>query len=100
MQLVQDLPEGYLHFRSGGDASPSLAEAHQRWRRAVQPDVDAAILDGTLADAVDPQSVLFLTRILRLGLLLHRRSGLPDPDPDSWEHLMQLVVASFGPPRD
>jgi AcrR family transcriptional regulator len=91
------LLEAYVTAGRDPVIAGALAEAHQRWRRAVQPDVEAATLDGTLADAVDPQAVLFLTRILRLGLLLHRRSGLPDPDQDSWEHLMQLVVASFGP---
>jgi hypothetical protein len=49
-----------------------------------------------VADEVDPQAVLFLTRVLRLGLLLHRGSGLPGPDQEAWESLVARLVASFG----
>jgi hypothetical protein len=37
-------------------------------------------------------------RILNLGLLLHRGSGLPGPDAASWESLVDRIVASFGRP--
>lgn len=90
------LLEAYITASRDQVIAEALAEADQRWRHSVQPDVDAAIHDGTLAADVDPQAVLFLTRILRLGLLLHLGSGLPGPDQVSWEYLMKRVVASFG----
>jgi hypothetical protein len=40
--------------------------------------------------------VVFLVRILHLGLLLHRGSGLPGPDEGSWRVLVDRLVASFG----
>ena len=45
---------------------------------------------------VDPDAVLFLVRILNLGLLLHRGSGLPGPDADAWQALVARLVSSFG----
>jgi hypothetical protein len=42
--------------------------------------------------------VLFLVRILNLGLLLHRGSGLPGPDAAAWQSLVDRIVASFGRP--
>ena len=58
--------------------------------------METARADGTLADGVDEQAVLFLVRIIRLGLLLHRASGLPEPDAESWSDLVVRVVASLG----
>ncbi|MBK5223977.1 MAG: hypothetical protein JJE52_14120, partial [Acidimicrobiia bacterium] len=72
------------------------ADADERWRAANAPLVEAALLDGTVDDGVDPDAVLFLVRVLRLGLLLHRGSGLAGPDPDGWADLMARVIASFG----
>jgi hypothetical protein len=62
----------------------------------MEPLTEAALLDGTIDDDVDPEAVLFLVRILNLGLLLHRGSGLPGPDEESWRALVDRVVASFG----
>lgn len=52
--------------------------------------------DGTVSDDTDPEAVLFLVRILHLGLLLHRGSGLPGPDEAAWQALVGRIVASFG----
>ena len=43
--------------------------------------------------------MLFLVRVLRLGLLVHRGSGLPSPDPEGWHALMQRIVECFGDPH-
>lgn len=93
------LLEAYVNASRDPAIAEALTEADQRWRRAVAPDVDAAIHDGTVAADVDPQAVLFFTRILRLGLLLHRGSGLPSPDKDAWETLVMRLMASFGDPH-
>ena len=90
------LLETYVTARREPEVALALGEADRRWRDAVAPLVDAALLDGTVDEGVDPQSVLFLVRVLRLGILLHRGSGLPTPDGDAWEALVHRVVASFG----
>lgn len=92
------LLETYVVARREPEVAAALAEADQRWREAVAPLVEAATADGTVAEGVDVDSVLFLVRVLRLGLLLHRGSGLPRPDQRSWEDLVGRVVASFGSP--
>ena len=90
------LLETYVAARREPDLAEAVADADSRWRDAVAPLVDAAVIDGTVADDIDPEAVLFLVRVLRLGLLLHRGSGLSSPDPESWTTLVERVVASFG----
>ncbi|HEX5292993.1 MAG TPA: helix-turn-helix domain-containing protein [Streptosporangiaceae bacterium] len=90
------LLEAYVTAGRDPQVAEAVAEADQRWRQSTAPCVTAAIKDGTVARDVDPQAVLFLTRVLRLGLLLHRGSGLPGPDQEAWEKLVARVVASFG----
>ncbi len=90
------LLETYVAARREEEVADAVADADDRWREAVAPLVDAATTDGTVAPDVDPEAVLFLVRVLRLGLLLHRGSGLPGPDADSWATLVDRVVASFG----
>jgi AcrR family transcriptional regulator len=90
------LLEAYVTAGRDPQVADAVAEADQRWRQATAPCVTAAIRDGTVAGDVDPQAVLFLTRVLRLGLLLHRGSGLPGPGQEAWEKLVARVVASFG----
>lgn len=92
------LLETYVAARRDPDLADAVGEADRRWKAAVAPLVDAALLDGTIDDGVDLAAVLFLVRVLRLGLLLHRGSGLAGPDADGWEHLVGRVVASFGRP--
>lgn len=94
------LLETYVTARREPEVAAALGDADQRWRDAVAPLVEAALLDGTVDEGVDPQSVLFLVRVLRLGILLHRGSGLPTPDGDAWEALVRRVVASFGRPDE
>ena len=62
----------------------------------MAPLVAEAQRDGTVSDDPDPEAVLFLVRILHLGLLLHRGSGLPGPDDAAWQALVGRIVASFG----
>jgi AcrR family transcriptional regulator len=88
--------EAFVTARRDDEVAAALAEAEAHWREAVQPLVDAAITDGTVGDGVDPEAVLFLVRTLHLGLLAQRGSGLPTPDPASWQSLISRVVASFG----
>ncbi|HLI44355.1 MAG TPA: helix-turn-helix domain-containing protein [Acidimicrobiales bacterium] len=90
------LLEAYVAARRHPEIASAIGEANSRWREAAQVLVDAARSDGTLAEEVDPASVLFLVRIIRLGLLLHRASGLPEPDAERWSELVARVVAGFG----
>ena len=81
----------------------ALEDAYALFRRRMAPLAEQARLDGTLDDDIDPDAVVFLVRILHLGLLLHRGSGLPGPDERSWRVLVDRVVASFGqtpPPEE
>lgn len=92
------LLETYVTARREPEVAAALDESNRAWHRAVAPLVEAALVDGTVDDGVDPEAVLFLVRALRAGMLLHRGSGLPTPDPQSWEALVARVVASFGRP--
>ena len=92
------LLEAYVAARRHPEIAGAINEASRRWRDAARPVVEAARADGSLADEVDEQSVLFLVRVLRLGLLLHRASGLPEPDAEPWSELVARVVASIGDP--
>ena len=76
-----------------------MARGPRRGPRPVPPAaplLDAAQADGTIDDDIDPEAVLFLVRILHLGLLLHRGSGLPGPDEEAWRGCVARVVASIG----
>ena len=87
--------EAYVTARREPEVAHALAEAHERWRRAVLPLYEAALADGTLRPDADPEAVMFLFRTLWLGVLLHRGSGLPSPDPEAWEALLELVAESL-----
>jgi AcrR family transcriptional regulator len=91
--------EAYVTARRDPEVADALADAADRWREGVEPLVAAATADGTLDD-VDPEAVLFLFRTLYLGGLLHRGSGLPGPDPQAWEALVERLVAALGRPAD
>lgn len=93
--------EAYVTARREPEVAAGLAESHRVWKAALAPLVEAAQHDGTVADDVDADAVLFLVRILNLGLLLHRGSGLPAPDDDAWQALVGRILASFGAdPKD
>ena len=88
--------EGYVTARREPEVAAAIADAQARWRAAVQPLVDAALTDGTVAPDVDPEAVLYLLRTVNLGLLLQRGAGIDAPDPDAWNDLITRIVASFG----
>lgn len=90
------LLETYVASRREPDVAAAIRDANDRWLTAMAPLVEAAVSDGTIDHDVDPAAVLFLVRVLRLGLLVHRGSGLPGPSQDGWDDLMARVVASFG----
>lgn len=92
------LLETYVTARREPEVAAAVREADRRWNEAVAPLVEEALRDGTVAAGVEPEAVLFLVKVLRLGLLLHRGSGLPRPDQAAWESLVAGVVASFGTP--
>ena len=94
--------EAYVTARREPEVAHALAEAHDRWHEAMLPLVESALADGSLRPDADPEAVLFLFRTLYLGVLLHRGSGLPGPDPEAWESLLHTLNASLAtkPPRD
>lgn len=92
------LLETYVAARRHPTVAEAVADADDRWKHSVAALVEAAQVDGTIDDDIDPEAVLFLVRVIRLGLLLHRGSGLEGPDPDAWHTLVRRVVASFGAP--
>lgn len=88
--------EAFVTARREADVAAAVAEAHREYRTAIQPLVDAAIADGTVADGVDPEAVLYFVRTMHLGLLLQRGAGVTAPDADAWADLISRIVASFG----
>ena len=88
--------EAFVTARREPDVAAAVHDAQDQWRAAVQPLVDAAIADGTVAEDVDAEAVLFFVRTMALGLLVQRGAGIPKPDPASWDALVARIVASFG----
>lgn len=91
--------EAFVTARREPDVAAAVSEAQAGWREAIQPIVDAAVADGTVAADIDPEAVLFFVRTMHLGLLLQRAAGVPTPDPDAWRQLVTRIVASFGDPE-
>ena len=88
--------EAFVTARRQPEVASAVAEAQAEWRSAVQPLVEAAVADGTVAPGVDPDAVLYFVRTMALGLLMQRAAGLPSPDSDGWADLVRRIVASFG----
>ena len=90
--------EAFVVARRDPEVAAALGEAQATFRRRVQPLVDAAIADGTVAPDLDAEAVLYLVRTIQLGLLLQRGAGTRAPDPAAWRSLIQRIVSSFGDP--
>lgn len=88
--------EAFVTARREPDVAHAVAESQGDWRTAVQPLVDKAIADGTVAGDVDPEAVLYFVRTMHLGLLLQRAAGITAPDSSTWNDLITRIVASFG----
>jgi AcrR family transcriptional regulator len=88
--------EAYVTARREPEVAAAVSDALAGWRQTLQPLVDAAIADGTVADGVDPEAVLYFLRTMQLGLLLQRGAGSPAPSPTGWQDLISRIVASFG----
>lgn len=88
--------EAYVAARREPEVAAALADAQTEWRRNIEPLVEAALADGTVADGVDPEAVVHFIRTLHLGLLLQRGAGTPGPDREAWTDLIERIVASFG----
>lgn len=92
--------EAYVTARREPEVADAVADALAAWRNVIQPLVDAATADGTVARDIDPEAVLYLLRTLHLGLLLQRGAGAVAPDPTAWNDLITRIVASFGAGED
>jgi AcrR family transcriptional regulator len=88
--------EAFVASRREPEIAQAIAEASSALRASMQPLVEAAALDGTVATDIDPEAVVFFVRTVGLGLLLQRAAGLPVPDSDAWSTLVERVVDSFG----
>lgn len=88
--------EAFVTARREPEVAEAVVEAQHDWRETVQPLVDAAIADGTVASDVDPEAVLFFVRTVHLGLLLQRGAGITPPEASGWNELVTRIVASFG----
>jgi AcrR family transcriptional regulator len=88
--------EAFVTARREPEVAAAIADAQAHWRTAVQPLVDVALADGTVAPGVDPEAVLYFLRTVHLGLLLQRGAGTAAPDPAAWNDLITRIVASFG----
>ncbi|MBV9280033.1 MAG: helix-turn-helix transcriptional regulator, partial [Chloroflexi bacterium] len=88
--------EAYATARREPAVAAALSDARSRGRKAVQPLVEAALADGTVAPGVDPEAVLFFVQTMHLGMLLQRAAGVAGPDPAGWDDLIARIVTSFG----
>ncbi len=88
--------EAFMAARRHPQIAEALQEAQGRWREDVQALVEAALVDGSLRPDLDVEAVLYFMRVLRLGRLVLRASGLPAPDQKGWDALVRVVVDSLG----
>ena len=88
--------EAFVAARREPEIAQAIAEASVAQRTSMQPLVEVATVDGTVAGDIDPEAVVFFIRTVGLGLLLQRAAGLPVPDPEAWSVLVERVVDSFG----
>lgn len=88
--------EAHVAARREPEVAQALEDAHDQWRNSVEPLVQRALRDGTVAPDVDPEAVLSFVRTIWLGLLLQHAAGTKAPDPAGWTDLMHRVVASLG----
>jgi AcrR family transcriptional regulator len=90
--------EAFVAARREPEIAAALKDARRGWRAELQPLIDAAITDGTVAPDIDPEAVVFFVYTFHLGLLLQRAAGAKRPDPAAWQGLIERIVASFGSP--
>jgi AcrR family transcriptional regulator len=90
--------EAYVAARREPEVAAALADIRRRRRARVQPLVEAALADGTVAPDGDPESILYLVETVRLGLLLQRAAGMAPPDPEAWTSLIRQLVEDLGSP--
>lgn len=90
--------EAHVAARREPEVAQALHDARDAWRASVEPLVQRALVDGTVAPDVDPEAVLAFIRTLSLGLLVQRAAGTKPPDAATWEALVARVVASLGDP--
>jgi len=88
--------EAHVAARREPEVARAIEEAQDRWRESVEPLLAQALTDGTIADDVDPEAVLFFVRTMSLGLLLQRAAGTKAPDASSWAELVHRLISSFG----
>jgi AcrR family transcriptional regulator len=88
--------EAHVAARREPEVARAIDEAQVRWHESVEPLVQRALADGSVAADVDPEAVLFFVRTIRLGLLLQRAAGAKGPDEAAWTELVNRVVASLG----
>lgn len=88
--------EAHVAARREPEVAQALHDANDQWRNSVEPLVQLAAVDGTVAADVDAEAVLSFVRTMALGLLLQRAAGTKAPDPTGWSDLMHRVVASIG----
>lgn len=88
--------EAYVAARREPEVAQAIQEAQDAFRASVQPFIESAVADGTLAPDVDPEAVLFLLRTIQLGLLVGRAAGITPPPGRVWEDLILRVLGSVG----
>lgn len=88
--------EAHVAARREPEVARAIEEAQERWRESIEPLLAEALVDGTIADDVDPEAVLFFVRTMSLGLLLQRAAGTKAPDASSWADLVHRLISSFG----
>jgi AcrR family transcriptional regulator len=88
--------EAFVAARREPEIAQAIVEASRALRTSMQPLVEAAAADGSVAGDIDAEAVIFFVRTVGLGLLLQRAAGLPAPEPEAWSTLVDRVVDSFG----
>ena len=88
--------EAFVAARREPEVAAALAEARRRQRAHVQPLVEEALADGTVAPGGDPESILYLVETVRVGRVLQRAAGLAPPDQEAWTRLIRKLVRDLG----
>lgn len=89
--------ETFAAARRDPGIGDSLRHRLEDQERRFAKLIDEAKNDGLFDPALDTAAVVSLCHSIGLGMFLARVTGLPMPDPDSWQAVIDRVIASAAP---
>lgn len=87
--------EAYVAARREPEVAAAIAKARRHWRGAIEPTVQRAVQDGTVAADADIAAILYFLEAVHLGLLLLRGAGIAPADAGAWKVFVRELMAAL-----